>query len=272
MILTKKPTKKGEKMEKRKSGRDNDRDEADYEDAYDDDDDEREEEEEGEESVVEGTKGEADTAASSGDGSCSVADASCQLDGHELITEDTLGDYLCLEIMKSGHKLRLGKCEPSLPFQWFRIGPCTDNTDMVITDGGCAQAKPNTIQHEMLCQITSVSKNNQVCVDVMGESVHAGSKIIAYECTGNWNQLFRLSTDGSLSVTQPDIVGHSRGEKERVNTTMCIKSQPMEEKNGYELTTDSCDGGAKGHQFKFLRKDGTLHKSIKSTLHGDGEK
>ena len=201
------------------------------------------------------------------DGSCSVSDAGCQLDGHQPITSETLEDYLCLEIMKTGHKIRLGKCEPSLPFQWFKIGPCTDNTDMVIPDGGCAQAKPNTFQHDMLCQITSSSKNNQVCIDVMGESVEKGSKIIAYECTGNWNQLFRLSTDCSLSVTQPDIVGHSRGEKERANTTMCIKSQPMVEKKGYELTTDSCDGGAKGHEFKFLRKDGTLHKSIKSALH-----
>ena len=264
MILTKKPADRRERTKARgrnRSGDDEDgEDSGDNEHIGDGDDDSEDDDVHKEDASVDGG------AEANVGGSCSVSDASCQLGGHEIITEETLEDYLCLEIMKSGHKLRLGKCEPSLPFQWFKIGPCTDNTDMIIPDGGCAQANPNTIQHDMLCQITSVSRNNQICIDVMGESVQTGSKVIAYECTGNWNQLFRLSTDCSLSVTQPDIVGHSKGEKDRTNTTVCIKSQPLEEKSGYELITDSCDGDAKGHQFKFLRKDGSLHKSIKSAL------
>lgn len=202
---------------------------------------------------------------------CSVSDPDCELKKHDLITEETLADYLCLEIMKAGHKLRLAKCEPSLPFQWFNIGPCTDNTDLTIPDGGCATSpsRSQREQHDMLCQITSTSKHNQVCVDVMGENILPGSKVIAYGCTGGWNQLFRLSTDCSLSVTQPDIVGHSRGDLSK-NMTMCIKTQKLE-KGGYELTTDDCSNGAnsKDYPFKFLRKDGTLIKSIKSSLNID---
>ena len=185
-------------------------------------------------------------------------------DDRMLITEDSLEDYLCLEIMKAGHKLRLAKCEPSLPFQWFLLGPCSENTDMYIPDGGCATAARN--QEDMLCQITSTSKHNQACMDVMGENINQGSKIIAYECTGNWNQLFRLLPDCSISVTQPDIVGHSRGFSERMNMTMCLQSQPQDsDKGGYELTTMPCTS-AENMQFKFIRKDGSLVKSIRSSL------
>lgn len=179
------------------------------------------------------------------------------------ITAESLEDYLCVEIMKPGHKMRLAKCEPSLPFQWLLLGPCTDNTDMHISDGGCATAAHS--QSDMLCQITSTSKFNQACVDVMGENINAGSKIIAYECTGNWNQLFRLMPDCSISVTQPDIVSHSKGLAERVNMTMCLRSNPME-KGGYELTTSPCQSGEENMEFKFIRKDGSLVKTIKSSL------
>jgi len=79
-----------------------------------------------------------DSADASNHRSClAEGDASSCADGNpeEEITVDSLDEYFCVEIMKSGHKLRLAKCEPVLPFQWFMIGPCTDNTDMYINDG-----------------------------------------------------------------------------------------------------------------------------------------
>ena len=120
-------------------------------------------------------------------------------------------------------------------------------------------------QDEMLCQISSTSKHNQACVDVMGENINAGSKVIGFECTGYWNQLFRLTPDCSISVTQPDMVSHIRGSTERFNMTMCF-SMKSSSKGGFELTTEPCGSDSIAMQFKYIRKDGILVKNIKSFL------
>ena len=54
------------------------------------------------------------------------------------------------------------------------------------------------------------------------------------------------------------------------NMTMCIqvRRKTEDEKGGYELTTGECvsSSGLNFHPFKFLRKDGDLFKTIKSSL------
>jgi hypothetical protein len=185
--------------------------------------------------------------------------------GDTRVTVENLNDLLCMEIMKSGHRIRLAKCEPSLPFQWFKIGPCTEGTDMYIKDGECASAVQN--QESMFCQLTSMSKANPACVDILGENIETDSKLIAFDCTGNWNQLFRLNSDCTISVTQPEIVAYSKGSKKGANTTMCLNAQLAEK--GFEVCTQACEGPeniTSKSKFLFLRKDGKLVKNIKSSI------
>ena len=45
-----------------------------------------------------------------------------------------------------------------------------------------------------------------MCMDVSGEMARPGNVLIAYDCTGNWNQLFVLRPDGTIGVTQPYLI------------------------------------------------------------------
>ena len=98
------------------------------------------------------------------------------------------------------------------------IGPCTDNSNVTIKDGACAL--PQEDQEEMYCQLQSTSRN--LCVDINGESPYAGTNLIGWECSGQWNQLFRIMSNCTVSAVQPDLIGRVRGFEER-NISMCFQ-------------------------------------------------
>ena len=75
-----------------------------------------------------------------------------------------------------------------------------------------------------------------------------------------------MARDDEISDLKGSLGEATKNNKKLEKEIVNLKTTHGEEKNGYELSTDNCDGGAKGHQFKFLRKDGSLHKSIKSAL------
>jgi hypothetical protein len=88
-----------------------------------------------------------------------------------------------------------------------------------IIDGACPL--PQEGQEEMYCQLQSTSRN--LCVDINGESPYMGTNLIGWECSGQWNQLFRLHADCGISAVQPDLIGRVRGFEEK-NITMCFRA------------------------------------------------
>ena len=71
-----------------------------------------------------------------------------------------------------------------------------------------------------LCELSRIAADNPtrfnlhaaaamepgMCLDVSGEMARPGNVLIAYDCTGNWNQLFVLRPDGTIGVTQPHLI------------------------------------------------------------------
>jgi hypothetical protein len=124
---------------------------------------------------------------------------------------------------------------------------------VTIVDGGCPLIQPD--QDEMYCQLESGFNN--ACVDLSGESPFPGSKLIALDCTGQWNQLFRyfqliiraqeinhhnvsvssscnhrpqslkyprLQTNCAISLVLPEVIGLVRGYESQ-NITLCFEAQ-----------------------------------------------
>lgn len=67
-------------------------------------------------------------------------------------------------------------------------GRCTENSNVTFVDGGHTVAQKG--QEEMFCQLENNS--GDLCVDLGGGNPNTGSPLIAWECSGQWNQLFRL--------------------------------------------------------------------------------
>jgi hypothetical protein len=124
---------------------------------------------------------------------------------------------------------------------------------VTIVDGGCPLLQPD--QEEMYCQLQSGFNN--ACVDLSGESPFPGSKLIAWDCAGQWNQLFRycqqithtqainhhnvrvssscnhrpqtlkcprLQTNCAISLVLPEVIGLVRGYESQ-NITLCFEAQ-----------------------------------------------
>ena len=130
------------------------------------------------------------------------------------------------------------------------------------------------------------------CLDISGETASGGAPLITWECTGQWNQLFRFLHDCSLSAVQPEFIGKVRGAEGR-NVTLCVgkaprrsesgpgpgaslkgdhdedEDDPEEYLDGAVLTMDACSGDGEGdgegegesvpiplHAFEALPEDG----------------
>ena len=150
-------------------------------------------------------------------------------EGNEIMVLQTQGNHssqeggsdLCWELTHPGGRLIMKACNPMEKWQWFRIGPCTDNAAIFIEEDSFCQ-KPHEDESEMFCQLQSAA-DDDVCVDIDGENIQPGSHMIGWACSGQWNQLFRLSSNCSISAVQPEIVSRIRGFDDR-NITRCLQS------------------------------------------------
>eukprot|EP01038_Epipyxis_sp_PR26KG_P012610 gene12610-16907_t len=138
---------------------------------------------------------------------------------------------LCLDYSSSSSMfITLQECNPKKYSQWFKIAGCTPGFELVMNDGDMcpsfhreAKDVKGAKEEEAFCSIVvggesvfdSDSSNKSssspvLCVDISGENPSFGVPLIGYECTGRWNQLFRLGANCSVFATQPEMIGRVR--------------------------------------------------------------
>ena len=192
-------------------------------------------------------------------------------------------DYdLCWEAGGSvGQPVRLRDCDSGVPGQWFTVGPCTEGSNVTFADGGFVLPQAEG-QAEMFCQIGypgrvpslaerggddehgairtgdggSSDDDNfggaSLCVDLNGESAYPGSPLIGWECSGQWNQLFRFLPDGTISVVQPEVIGRVRGFDGQ-NITFCFEPAAVHPDDG------GGDGGGSTALVERGKQSGEVH-------------
>ncbi len=72
------------------------------------------------------------------------------------------------------------------------------------------------------------NNDDHKCLDISGESHYIGAKLINWQCTGNWNQLFHYSSDCTLSAMQPNVVATVRDTPQ--NVTRCLTTSTYDTK------------------------------------------
>lgn len=161
-----------------------------------------------------------------------VGDVNTAIMLHQNYPNDAKGvAHKCLQLgAKAGDAATVVGCDPTSERQWFNLGPCTTGANITISDGQCALPHPD--EQESFCQLQSSHRN--LCLDISGESPTFGNNLIAWECTGHWNQLFRLGSDCSISAVQPDLIGRVRGFND-VNITLCLETT-----DEFYLATSPC--------------------------------
>jgi len=108
----------------------------------------------------------------------------------------------------------------------------SDNTDT--KNGSIEINKDRELQtiteDSMTCQLRSShvldpeqpETPHRQCLDISGEDLGTGARLIGWDCTGNWNQLFHFAEDCTLSAVQPKVIAEARSLPH--NITRCIES------------------------------------------------
>jgi hypothetical protein len=81
------------------------------------------------------------------------------------------------------------------------------------------------LNSEVFCSILVGDYESDLCVDIAGENAAVGIPLIGYECTGRWNQLFRLGVDLTVVSTQPKVIGRVRGNEDG-DVHLCLAALP----------------------------------------------
>jgi len=97
-------------------------------------------------------------------------------------------------------------CDASNPDQRFNVGPCS--TDGNITLGRPAVVVPGDYAPAPFCPVyADGAGHGNYCLDLEREQIDPGTRIIAYPCSGRWNQLFGFGAQRPKSPTKP-TAGH----------------------------------------------------------------
>lgn len=124
-------------------------------------------------------------------------------------SSDATPPALCLQLpVGQGTALEAVACNPNDESQWFNLGQC------IGTDGSrrqnvkknlalCGNREANapdefcffkTAARQVLNATKGVKPGSSIpfCLDISGENPRPGGGLIGYDCTGGWNQHFRL--------------------------------------------------------------------------------
>jgi hypothetical protein len=102
----------------------------------------------------------------------------------------------------------------------------------------------------MFCTI--YNKKSNKCIDISGENFKPGGKIITYECSSKWNQLFRFLPDYSISAVQPEVISKVRDFSRGLPITLCIVSSYDSKSNSFVLVTDKCNNEQDKQKFSLI--------------------
>jgi len=117
----------------------------------------------------------------------------CNMDS-ELNTQDgncslSINSDSCWDMPERiGEPITLSLCNAAEASQWFTLGPCSHDT--------------------------CVLQGQDACVDLPGSSI--GNPIISWPCTGHWNQAFRVTSNYTISMSQPEIIENKLNFKSEI--------------------------------------------------------
>ena len=124
------------------------------------------------------------------------------------VREAQNGVELCVSMSnqaeRSIYEVTLKPCDRRDAQQRFNIGPCSTDGHIELRSGREALVKPGDHSPSPFCPVAHVEGRRMTCLDLNGESIAPGTRIIGFPCNGRWNQLLALGTGAR---GQPDRAG-----------------------------------------------------------------
>lgn len=194
------------------------------------------------------------------------------------------------------------------------LGRCSHGYELELHDHKCPTFRkitntsseatvPASPSDDVFCSILAHWEDKELCFDMAGENPAYGTPVLGYECTGRWNQLFKLTANCAIIVEQPGFIGRVRGRSDETvvscldarHESGVLVSAPCTPLPSYTATTASAGdeiivdqtgttvsdtsnttttsssstasrAGVARQQFHFLPASGTAFKELESVL------
>ncbi|KAJ1445241.1 core-2/I-branching enzyme-domain-containing protein [Pelagophyceae sp. CCMP2097] len=119
------------------------------------------------------------------------------------VRRDAAGRHFCAtigdEVQRWTRSVALQPCDDDDVMQRFSVGPCSRDGTVALGADGPLAVTPGRYAPAPFCPIRSDAhfpglEGYGSCLDLERESISAGTSIIAFACSGRWNQLFGFGT------------------------------------------------------------------------------
>jgi hypothetical protein len=115
-----------------------------------------------------------------------------------------------------------GRCTEGYEIQLN--GPAVCPTFRKMGDSAPSTLKNSSTPDNVFCSILVGDPADDKCLDISGESAVEQAALIGYDCTGRWNQLFRLTADCRIAATQPAVISRVRGHASEGPIELCVEA------------------------------------------------
>ena len=162
------------------------------------------------------------------------------------VREAQNGVELCVSMAsqaeRSIYEVTLKPCDRRDASQRFNIGPCSTDGHIELRSGRQALVKPGDHSPSPFCPVAHVEGRRMTCLDLNGESIAPGTRIIGFPCNGRWNQLLALGTG-------------ARGQPEQgsVYINVPYPRHPTQTSMGRRAAADERGAGTKSRRPEVLR-------------------
>jgi hypothetical protein len=93
----------------------------------------------------------------------------------------------------------------------LRDGQCPTFHKLANTTNNATSEGAGGVKEDVFCSILARHEDKELCVDIAGENPAYRTPVLGYDCTGRWNQLFRLTENCTIQAEQPGFIGRVRG-------------------------------------------------------------
>jgi hypothetical protein len=119
----------------------------------------------------------------------------------------------------------------SLQQQQYLKRPRAENNvfcSILIRNGQASASSPG--EQDSAAKEKEKEKEKELCLDIAGESSAHGAPLLGYECTGRWNQMFKLGDNCTIIAEQPAVVSRVRGQGDQALRSCLEVSERQEGK------------------------------------------
>ena len=158
------------------------------------------------------------------------------------------GVELCVSMAsqaeRSVYEVSLKPCDRRDSSQRFNIGPCSTDGHIELRSGRQALVKPGDHSPSPFCPVAHVEGRRMTCLDLNGEGITPGTRIIGFPCNGRWNQLLALGTGARGQPEQGSVYINVPYPRHPVRH-LCIDAPPPTNANpAPSLVVQKCSGAA----------------------------